>query len=121
MKTVNEIIRDIREDRQLKQSEVAEVLNVQQSYYSKYETGEYEFPARHVITLARYYNVTADYLLGLTDYSHNFEELKKPLFDNMTTGKLLSDVLKLGANGRKAVVEYVQLMLLKKSRDNAVE
>lgn len=82
MRPVNEIIREIRQDRDLTQADIAAVLDVQQQYYSKYETGEYEFPVRHVITLARYYNVTADYLLGLTDYSHSLEELKRPLVDN---------------------------------------
>jgi transcriptional regulator with XRE-family HTH domain len=117
MKPVNEIIRGIREDRYLTQTEVAAVLGVQQQYYSKYETGEYEVPVRHVITLAKFYNVTADYLLGIIDYGDSFEKLKEPLIDNITAGKIISHILSLNDNGRKAVIEYIDLMILKKLKN----
>jgi transcriptional regulator with XRE-family HTH domain len=117
MKQVNEIIRGIREDKDLTQKEVADALGVLQQYYSKYEAGEYELPVRHVITLAKYYNVTADYLLGITDYQYSYEELNKPLIDNKTSGKVISDILSLDDGGRKAVVEYIDLMILKKIKD----
>ena len=121
MRLVNQIIREIREDRDLTQAEIAAVLKVQQQYYSKYETGEYEFPVRHVIALAKYYNVTTDYLLGLTDYSHGLDNLNKPLVEDITTGRLLSGVLNLDSVGRKAVVEYINLVMLKQSREKTME
>ena len=58
-------IRDLREDRDLKQSDIAKVLGTTQQVYSRYEMGINEMPIRHLITLCRYYNVSADYILGL--------------------------------------------------------
>ncbi|MBQ6873104.1 MAG: helix-turn-helix transcriptional regulator [Clostridia bacterium] len=60
-------IRDLRTDHDLTQKEVAEALNTSQRVYSRYETGFSEMPIRHLITLCKYYNVSADYILGLTD------------------------------------------------------
>ena len=47
-------------------SEVAKVLNTNQKVYSRYETAENEMPIRHIITLCKFYNVSADYILGFT-------------------------------------------------------
>ena len=64
MKQLNEIIRDLREDHDLKQSDIAGILGTSQQYYSKYEAGKFELPVRFLIKLADYYGVSADYLLG---------------------------------------------------------
>ncbi|MBQ9229101.1 MAG: helix-turn-helix transcriptional regulator [Eubacterium sp.] len=60
-------IRDMREDQDLKQKEIAAVLNIDQRVYSNYETGKREIPLHLLIQLAQYYHVSTDYLLGLTD------------------------------------------------------
>lgn len=60
-------LKDLREDAEKKQSEIAELLNTTQQQYSKYERGLREIPFGHVITLAKYYNVSLDYLAGLID------------------------------------------------------
>ena len=65
MKNYNEIIRDLREDNDLSQREVAEYLQTTQQVYSRYETGLNELPIRHLIALCKFYNVSADYILGL--------------------------------------------------------
>jgi len=65
MKAYCEILRELRESRDLKQSDIAMVLNTTQQVYSRYETGINELPLRHVVTLCRFYQVSADYLLGL--------------------------------------------------------
>ena len=54
------------------QLEIAELLYTTQQQISKYENDIQESPCRHIITLARYYNVSADYLLGLTDKKDKF-------------------------------------------------
>lgn len=59
-------IRDLREDNDLTQTDVAKVLNTNQKVYSRYETAENEMPVRHIITLCKFYNVSADYILGFT-------------------------------------------------------
>ncbi len=60
-------IRDLREDRDLKQYAIADYLMCDQSLYSKYERGERELPLRLAMRLAEYYGVSVDYLVGLTD------------------------------------------------------
>ena len=58
------IIRDLREDADLTQTQVAEVLGTSQTMYARYERGANEMPIRHLITLCKFYNVSADYVLG---------------------------------------------------------
>lgn len=60
MKTYVDIIRELREDRDLTQKEVAQYLGTTQQVYSRYENGENELPVRHLIALCRYYHVSAD-------------------------------------------------------------
>lgn len=62
-----ERIRNFREDRDSTQKQVAEMLGMSQTGYSKYETGENDIPTQILIKLADYYNTTTDYLLGRTD------------------------------------------------------
>ena len=62
-----EHIRSLREDRDLSQKEIAALLGMSQTGYSKYETGENDIPTQILIKLAEYYNTTTDYLLGRTD------------------------------------------------------
>ena len=56
-------IRDLREDRDMTQTDIAKVLGMSQTGYSKYETGENDIPTTVLIRLARYYNTSIDYLL----------------------------------------------------------
>ena len=58
-------IRDLREDRDKTQAEIAQVLGTSQTMYARYERGANELPIRHLNTLCRYYQVSADYILGL--------------------------------------------------------
>lgn len=60
-------IRDLREDRDLTQKQVAQLLGMSQTGYSKYETGENDIPTAVLIKLADFYQTTTDYLLGRTD------------------------------------------------------
>ena len=60
-------IRDLREDNDKTQREIAQILQTTQSYYAQYENGRRELPILHLITLCRYYNVSADYMLGFTN------------------------------------------------------
>lgn len=59
-------IRDLRKDRNLTQQQIAAVLNVSQTTYSRYESGALDIPSAALITLARFYGTSVDYLLDLT-------------------------------------------------------
>lgn len=61
-------IRDLREDHDRTQREIAEILGTSQTMYARYERGANELPIRHLIALADYYGVTTDYILGRSDY-----------------------------------------------------
>ena len=65
MKTYIKRIRDLREDHDKTQQEIAEILGTSQTMYARYERGANELPIRHLITLAKFYNVTTDYILGI--------------------------------------------------------
>ena len=60
-------IKELREDNDITQKTIAEYLCIKQNAYSHYETGRRQIPLEALIKLARYYNTSVDYLLGLTD------------------------------------------------------
>ena len=60
-------LRDLREDRDMTQKQVAEILGMSQTGYSKYETGENDIPTQILIKLSKLYGTTIDYLLNQTD------------------------------------------------------
>ncbi|MDD6873102.1 MAG: helix-turn-helix transcriptional regulator [Clostridiales bacterium] len=70
-------IRDMREDRDLTQKQLADYLHIRQNTYSQYETGQRQLPLDVLIALARYYKTSADYLLGLTDERKPYPDSKK--------------------------------------------
>ena len=61
-------IRDLREDADRTQTQIAEYLGTSQTMYARYERGANEMPIRHLIALCRYYHVSADYILGFTNH-----------------------------------------------------
>ena len=60
-------IKDLREDNDKSQAEIAEMLGMKQQQYARYESGKQEIPLHHLIALAKYYNVSLDYLAGLVE------------------------------------------------------
>ena len=67
MRKVYRRIRDLREDKDMSQTQIARILGMSQTGYSKYETGENDIPTDILIRLAELHNTSVDYLLGLTD------------------------------------------------------
>lgn len=65
-KSYQHIIRELREDRDLLQANIADVLGTTQQMYSRYENGTCEMPIRHLQTLCDYYGVSSDYIFGRT-------------------------------------------------------
>lgn len=65
MKEYWEILRELRENRDIKQYTIAKLLGTTQQMYSRYENGINEMPIRHLRTLCEYYKVSADYVLSL--------------------------------------------------------
>lgn len=69
-------LRDLREDKDKKQKDIAAIIKTSQSYYAQYENGKRQVPFDRIIELAKYYNVSLDYIAGLTDKKHSFREWK---------------------------------------------
>lgn len=60
-------LKDLREDKDLKQENIAKTLNTTQTQYSRWERGAQEMPFHNIIELAKFYNVSIDYIAGLTN------------------------------------------------------
>lgn len=60
-------LKDLREDAEKKQEEIAEILSITRQQYQLYESGKREMPMHHFVTLAEYYNISLDYLAGLLE------------------------------------------------------
>lgn len=65
-------IRDLREDHDMTQQQVADYLGTSQTMYARYERGANELPIRHLIMLCKLYNVSSDYILGISDNKRSF-------------------------------------------------
>lgn len=70
MLTIMDRLRGLREDNDLTQEQIAKVLGTSQTMYARYERGANELPIRHLISLCKFYNVSADYILGLKQSQH---------------------------------------------------
>lgn len=68
-------IKDLRLGKSMNQTQIAELLNTTQKVYSRYETGERTLPLKHLITLAKFYNVSLDYLCGITEIRNEFPRI----------------------------------------------
>lgn len=62
-------LKDLREDKDRTQEQIANILGISQTVYSRYERGFQPIPLRHLIKLADYYNTSVDYILGRTNYN----------------------------------------------------
>lgn len=69
-------LKDLREDADLKQKELAQILGCDQATYSRYETGKLNIPIDILKKLAKYYNVSMDYLIGLTNEKRTYKRNK---------------------------------------------
>lgn len=77
-------IRDLREDSDKLQKEIAQLLGISQQYYSEYENGNRTIPINHLITLAQYYGTSIDYIVGLSDELNKKDNIKKTITNKET-------------------------------------
>ena len=97
-------LKDLREDRDLKQKDIADMLGISQQYYQCYESGKHELPLRHCITLAKYYNVSIDYLCGIIP-------LPRSLTGDPSPAHTLSDLIKNYENADLKIKKAVNILL----------
>ena len=70
-------MRNLREDNDKTQQQIADYLGTSQTMYARYERGANELPIHHLLALCKYYNVSADYILGLSNIKQTFELIPK--------------------------------------------
>ena len=110
MKPYCELLRELREGRDLKQSDIAAVLGTTQQVYSRYETGRVDLPLRHLKALTSYYQVSADYILGNSPLPQIPPELSSPFTPKITNGELLSYVQSFRPGSKRRLIEYINYL-----------
>ena len=73
-------LKELREDRDIRQSDLAEYLHIRQNTYSQYENGQRQLPLALLIQLARFYQTSTDYILGLTDTPTPYPPAKRKVY-----------------------------------------
>ncbi len=110
MKELRMIIRDLREDRDIKQKVIAEYLGVSQQTYSNYENGHREIPIWAVTKLSEFYKVSTDYLLGAnTGYLGN-TNLNVKYLGEITMHDVVFDIQKLNPKDRRDLLRYIRFL-----------
>lgn len=110
MKTLNAMLRDLREDNDIKQETIAKYLGVTQQTYSNYENGHREIPISVVTELAKFYKVSTDYLLRSdTSYLGNVD-MNATYIDDITLHDMVYDMQTLNDTGRKDLVKYMRFL-----------
>lgn len=110
MKELRDLIRDLREDHDLKQRAVASYLGVSQQTYSNYENGRREIPTWVVAALAKYYKISTDYLLGADSGYLGNTNLKSSYLDDITLHDIMYDIQKLKPRERRELLRYLQYL-----------
>ena len=112
-----EIIRNLREDHEYKQETIAKYLGVVQQTYSNYEKGHTSLPLDYLVKLTKFYNVSADFLLGLTTFQKPSSEMEKIYAQGKTLGEVASALVKLSADKRRMLVDFLGYLLAKQKED----
>ncbi len=109
---MGETLRYLRDSKGFSQEYVGDLLGIKQSSYSAYENGKADMPVSYLRILADFYGVTADYILGRTDYSV-FPDIMQARIGDATAGKLVTEILSLSSRGKALLLEALDLLKLK--------
>lgn len=110
MKELRQLIRDLREDHDLKQREVASYLGISQQTYSNYENGVREIPTNTVVALAKFYQVSTDYLLNSGSGYLGNTNLDSAYLEDTTLHDVMYDIQNLDEDARKELLRFIQFL-----------
>ncbi len=113
-----EILRKLRDYHELKQDAVAKYLGVAQQTYSNYEKGYSAISLNYLAKIADFYQVSADYLLGLTTFEKPAAEMDKIYAQGKTFGEVTSAMLQLSPERRKQLMDYLSYLVVREKEDN---
>ncbi len=104
-KDLHETLYELRTAKGLNQTYIADILGIRQQTYSTYEKGTCDIPTRHLIRLAQFYHVRADYILGNTAEGDSALELNIPLTPEYTIGEFLAVCMSLNEKDRHTLYD----------------
>lgn len=117
LENMPDILRRLREEHEYKQDLVAKHLGVVQQTYSNYEKGCSALPLDYLIKLALFYDVSTDFLLGLTTFRRSPAELERSYLSERTLGEVASDMLFLSEEKRAILTEFLDYLLAKQKAE----
>lgn len=107
MRELHEMIRNLREDHDLKQKEVAEYLNISQQTYSGYENNRRQIPVWIVRELSKYYKASVDYLLGTAGNYPGNVNLDTVYYGRLTMRDVIYEMHKLKSKQHREVLDFI--------------
>lgn len=110
MEIVGERLRALRKREGKTQKELSELLHTTQQIYSKYETNNSDLPLQHLVTLTRYYDVSADYLLGRIPYQKLPSEFSETFVSNISVGDFVCRVNSFSSQSKRKLIDYVNFL-----------
>ena len=119
MEMIGERLRTLRNRAGKTQEELSELLRTTQQVYSKYETNKRELPLRHLITLAHYYDVSTDYLLGQVPYQKIPPTLSEPLLSNVTVGDFVCRITSFSSQSKLYLIKFAKFLTHEESMAKA--
>lgn len=110
----NQILKNLREDKDLKQADIAKILCITQQTYSNYENAKSEIPIHHIIKLSEFYNVSTDFILGKSSFKANLSSLNDTLIEGITYGDFLNKIARLNKYKLYSLIDFLNYLLSKK-------
>ncbi len=110
MADISTTIKNLRDNKELKQREVADYLGISQQAYSYYELDKRELPARHVVNLSKLYEVSTDYILGVEPAYSGSYDLNAKYVQDITLKEVIFTLEKLTKHNRQELVRYLSYL-----------
>lgn len=111
-------LKNLRENRNMKQNEVAEYLGISQQNYSRYENGKRDLPIRHLEPLSKLYDVSAGYLLGLSVNKKELSILTGAISDKEQSKGIEEKIASLRPENLTLLLEYIDYLNYKQNKDS---
>ena len=109
-------LREYKNYKNYKQAYVAEYLNISQQVYSRYESGKHELPVRYFEPLSKLYNVSTDYLLGLSVTKDDITTLSEQKYGSRSLKELLNDIASLDSENIVLLNAYIDFLISRQKK-----
>jgi Predicted transcriptional regulators len=107
---IHDRIKDLREENHYKQRQVADYLGISQQAYSYYELDKRELPSRHVVNLAKLYQVSTDFILGMEPSPAGSYDLNARFIQDVSLKEVLINLGQLNKDGRQELIKYLSYL-----------